>query len=60
LENSNFTEEEVEAILESANDLSWERAEGADAEVVVQALSLARKGFVSKSKLQLEICPFSD
>lgn len=43
LRNSNFSEEEVEAILESANDLSWERAEGADAEVVVQALSLARE-----------------
>ena len=42
LRNSNFTEEEVEAILESTDDLSWERAEGADAEVVVQALSFAR------------------
>ncbi len=42
LRNSIFTEEEVAAILKSANDLSWEKAEGADAEVIVQALRIAR------------------
>ncbi|MFO7848943.1 MAG: hypothetical protein R6V67_03180 [Spirochaetia bacterium] len=42
LENSSFSEEEVEEIAEKAAELSWEEAEGADAEVVARALSLAK------------------
>ncbi|MFW6362175.1 MAG: hypothetical protein ACOC2R_10530, partial [Spirochaetota bacterium] len=42
LENNEFTESEVQAIIEAAGEYSWETAEGADAQAVARALAYAR------------------
>ncbi|MDZ7794456.1 MAG: hypothetical protein U5P10_12430 [Spirochaetia bacterium] len=41
LENTEFTESEVQAIIEASGEFSWEPAEGADAQVVARALAYA-------------------
>ena len=42
LSNSSFTQEEVEAIIDSADEAEWESVEGAHAEAVARSLSLAK------------------
>lgn len=42
LENSEFAESEVQAIIEAAGEYSWEAAEGANAQAVARALAYAR------------------
>ncbi|MCF7915892.1 MAG: hypothetical protein K9L66_12055 [Spirochaetaceae bacterium] len=42
LRNSGFTQEEVEAIIDSADESEWEAVEGGHAEAVARALSLAK------------------
>lgn len=42
LENSEFTESEVQAIIEAAGEYSWEAAEGANAQSVARALAYAQ------------------
>ena len=42
LSNSSFTQEEVEAIIDSADEAEWESVENAHAEAVARALSLTK------------------
>lgn len=43
LANTEFTESEVQAIIEASGEFSWETAEGADAQAVARALAYAKR-----------------
>ena len=42
LDNNEFTESEVQAIIDAAGEYSWEAAEGVDAQTVARALAYAK------------------